>query len=249
MTKEDLELIGGVIKDTRISLEKQIKSIVLKHGVNGKDADQEALEKSARDYIDSLNLKSGTDGTDGFDGLPGTDVDQEALEKSARDYIDSLNLKSGTNGTDGKDAVAYDGQDGRDGLGIDAPVWSDGVYRKGMIITHNIGQYFEALEDTAAEPSHSKSWKRVGTAGFRQTGGYKKDFDYQNGDMFTKDFSTFMFQNDKEHLIAARSKAIPGPKGDDVEVKKEIEEIKKDYNEQILELWAVINTLSEDKLS
>jgi len=203
-------------------------------GNDGLDADQEALEKSAIAYIDSLKLKSG------YDGGNRIDADQEAIEKKAIDFIKSLELTSG-----------YDGQDGsagRDGLGLDSAVWSDeGVYRKGSYVVHNMGQTFEAVEDTAKEPSVSKTWKRIGSGGFRMTGGFKKEFDYKSGDFYIKDFSLWLYQGEKHSLLVPRPKAIKGDAGQNYDAAKDIKAMQ-DRHDEAMELQKLEHEVEMTKL-
>ena len=54
---------------------------------------------------------------------------------------------------------------------IEAGQWEDGIYRQGDLVTHNIGQHFEAQEDTSAAPGDDDTWERIGNAGLRWVGG------------------------------------------------------------------------------
>jgi len=184
MTRDDLEIIGGAIKETKSALQKEIAEVKTIKGDDGTDG---------QDGTDGTNGSNGFDGQDGSDGSNGLD---------------------GTNGQDGKDGdKGFDGTDGTDGangIGIDLAVWEKGVYRKGVKVTHYMGQFYEATKDTSEEPSaESKHWKRIGNAGFRLTGGFKKNFEYQNGDFYIKDYSLFIYQNKEHSLLIPRTKALP----------------------------------------
>ena len=111
------------------------------------------------------------------------------------------------------------GEKGSDGVGLDAPIWANGIYRKGQIVQHNIGQYFEASADTADEPGTSESWSRIGKSGFRFCNGFKADRQYLDGDIYVKDYCTFMVANGEPRMIAkVGSKGDKGDPGKDADV-------------------------------
>lgn len=114
---------------------------------------------------------------------------------------------------------------GRDGVGLDAKQWADGIYREGAIVQHYLGQYFIATKDTNTEPGVDDSWNRVGTFGMRHKGAYREDVTYQVGDIYAKDFGTFLETTTGTVLLAGRGKqgkqgdrgeasTVAGPKGD-----------------------------------
>lgn len=70
---------------------------------------------------------------------------------------------------------------------LDAPAWAPGVHRKGAIVQHFHGQYFEAAADTAAEPGDGVAWRRLGLHGFRYRGLYIDGAEYETGDLVARD--------------------------------------------------------------
>jgi hypothetical protein len=157
-----------------------------------------------------------------------------ALEKRVAD----LTLTPGPPGPPGKDADILEtalalqldgdfreavrgkaGEHGKDGAGIDAPVWIEGeVYRQGTTVIANLGQHFRALRDTATTTDDGAHWQRVGTYGFRHRGAYKADACYVEGDLFVKDFGTFCIVRGAPVLLAGRGakgeRGAPGARGD-----------------------------------
>jgi regulator of replication initiation timing len=114
---------------------------------------------------------------------------------------------------------------GRDGLGLDAKQWEQGIYREGTVVQHYLGQYFTSTKDTSAEPGVSEDWKRIGTFGMRHKGAFREDVAYEVGDIYAKDFGTFLETTTGTVLLAGRGKqgkqgdrgeasTVPGPKGD-----------------------------------
>ena len=82
------------------------------------------------------------------------------------------------------------------------------MYREGSYVTSHFGQTFKALRDTVNDVD-SQDWERVGSGGFRFTGPVVKDFDYQDGDLFVKDFGLFLVVKGENKLVAGR-----GPRGE-----------------------------------
>lgn len=107
------------------------------------------------------------------------------------------------------------GQSGAPGLGIDAPPFDPGkVWREGSVVTHFIGQHFKALRDTVSEPGVSDHWGRIGSGGFRMTGAFDEGREYQDGDLFVKDFGCFLVTAGAPKLIAGRgARGAPGEPG------------------------------------
>ena len=78
---------------------------------------------------------------------------QEEIQKSKpTNGKDGINGKDGAKGFDGRDGI-----DGESGTGIEAKKWNGKVHLEGDIVTHNIGQYFKALSNTADEPSEASA--------------------------------------------------------------------------------------------
>lgn len=91
------------------------------------------------------------------------------------------------------------------------PAWAPGVYRKGDVVQHFIGQHFEAIADTAAEPGDNVAWRRIGTAGFRFRGVFDPVATYQAGDLVQRDGSTLLHVAGDLHWLSLRGK--PGARG------------------------------------
>jgi hypothetical protein len=111
-----------------------------------------------------------------------------------------------------------DGVNGTDGAGIDAPQWVEGaVYRKDTVVVANLGQHFRALKDTASSPDDPDHWQRVGSGGFRHRGEFKADALYLEGDLFLKDFGTFLVTRAGNVVFAGRGSVgktgEPGARG------------------------------------
>jgi len=85
-----------------------------------------------------------------------------------------------------------------------APAWAPGVYRAGRLVTHFMGQLFEAAADTAEEPGAGEQWRRLGTGGFRHRGVYDAAAAYQAGDLYARDGSTFLHDGARAYLLAWR---------------------------------------------
>ena len=108
------------------------------------------------------------------------------------------------------------GETGASGLGLETKAYVEGsVHREGVFVTAHLGQNFKALRDTAAVPGESDDWERVGSAGFRLTGPYDADKNYQDGDLYIKDFGCFLHAGGKSTLLAGRgAKGERGLRGD-----------------------------------
>jgi len=101
------------------------------------------------------------------------------------------------------------GPPGRDGVGIDVPAWESRIYRQGEIVSHYLGQYFRALQDTAHEPGDSDQWKRIGFAGFRWRGVRVEGMPLHPGDQFLEEAACFLV----DHTGAARLFNYRGERG------------------------------------
>ena len=97
---------------------------------------------------------------------------------------------------------------GNDGLGLETKQYDGSIFREGSFVTHNFGQFFKALKDTNAEPGTSEDWERVGSAGFRFTGPYDAEKQYEDGDLFVKDYGLFIHYKGESTLWVGR-----GPQG------------------------------------
>ena len=94
------------------------------------------------------------------------------------------------------------------------------MYREGVVVQHNLGQYFMALRDTAQDPNGedfagSSDWTRVGSAGLRLAPPFSEGRQYRDGDLFVKDFSLFAWWAGEAWLVASRGRpGDPGRKGE-----------------------------------
>jgi hypothetical protein len=168
--------------------------------------------------IDNLKANHGADGV----GIKAIEIAQN--NKSVdfvldNDQVVTIDLPEGPQGAPGEKGI-----DGKNGVGLDSPVWESGIYRKGDRVQHHIGQYFEAKADTASEPGASDDWVRLGTAGMRFCGGFKKDANYIDGDVYVKDYCTFLVVNGESKMLAKvggkGDKGEPGKDADNEVVAK-----------------------------
>jgi len=111
------------------------------------------------------------------------------------------------------------GRDGLDGAGLAARVWAPGqVHREGAIVQAFIGQYWQALADTAEEPGpDAQTWSRVGTAGFRLAPAWVAGATYAEGDLYVKDYGLFLHAGGVDQCLVGRGRAgergAQGPAG------------------------------------
>jgi microcystin-dependent protein len=227
LEKQIVDVIAP-LADEVIALKKRIDSIPAPKDLNL----DEVVAKVAALVPAPIVPRDGTDGAKGEDGAPG--------ERGAKGQ-DGLGIKSVE--SDGKtvdfildndQVVSVElprgekGEVGGTGVGIDAPQWEPKIYRKGDRVQHHIGQMFLAKADTNGEPGDSEDWERQGAMGLRWTGGYKKDAAYLNGDVYVKDYCTWLVVNGEARMLAKRGdKGEKGEKGADADpavVAKELED-------------------------
>jgi len=177
---------------------------------------REAMAEVARTVRNGLDGAPGERGERGDSGPPGARGERgergepgPAGERGER----------GESGPAGRDGITGErGMPGRDGAGIDAPVWAAGVFREGSVVQHHIGQHYRALRDTVAEPApadHAEvgpDWERIGCAGWRHCGAFVEGRSYSEGDLYIRDWSTFVLAGGAVRLFGARGKA--GPAGE-----------------------------------
>lgn len=193
-------------------------------GLPGADADPEAVAKVlAEQHADRLRGLPGAAGRDGADGKS-VDLD-EVVERIKSDEAllarlkgaDGLPGPAGADGAPGKDAAPEAVAAALEGnpefvasvaKGVEATVWTPGVYREGKLVEHYEGRKYVALTDTAEEPGDSAHWKRVGTNGRRDTGGYDEGRKYEPGDIYHKDGATFYFDGVSHRLHSAKSVSL-----------------------------------------
>lgn len=194
-------------------------------GADGKDADPaEVAAQIKADEAYRASLK-GDQGQPGRDGADGKDAAPEAVYevlKADEEFVSRLKGERGEKGEPGKD-----GTDGRDGADADPDVvlsklisdevfvskvsktveqepWQTGINREGKFVSHYVGRSYQAVCDTTDEPGDSPHWKRIGTLGFRDTGGYSEQRSYEPGDFYHKDGSTFFFDGVNHRLFMAK---------------------------------------------
>lgn len=173
--------------------------------------------KALSDRVDSLVLAKGDTGERGEKGERGDTGDKgEPGDKGERGDTGDKGDPGEPGAPGDKGDTGERGEKGADGLGLDTPVWQAGIHREGALVQHHVGQHYVAVKDTAAEPGESTDWQRVGTAGFRFAKAYSPDREYQDGDIYAKDFSTYVHTGGRAVLLAARgAKGDRGEKGQD----------------------------------
>jgi hypothetical protein len=227
-------------------------------GVDGKDADHNAIAaqlKADDEFRAALKGDRGDVGASGRDGVDGKSVDvAEVVEAIIANHISEITGPAGEAGAPGTD-----GRDGVDGKDADAAEvakhlardewfisivtktvevnpWEPGIYREGKCVQHYIGRSYQAVCDTTEEPGDSPHWKRLGTAGQRDVGGFDESRSYEPGDIYHKDGSTFLFDGANHRL------QVPKPVTErDVEkqlkgVRGAIAETAKAHSDKIYEL-------------
>lgn len=191
-------------------------------GVDGKDADPEivfAQLKADEEFRAALKGEKGDPGEPGRDGVDGKSVDAvEVAEALIAHYLPDIVGPAGEQGTPGTDG--RDGVDGKDADSaeiakhlardenfiaivtktVEVNPWEPGIYREGKCVQHYIGRSYQAVCDTTEEPGDSPHWKRLGTAGQRDVGGFDESRSYEPGDIYHKDGSTFLFDGANHRL-------------------------------------------------
>lgn len=109
-----------------------------------------------------------------------------------------------------KDVAGYIGCDG---LGVNTKTWSAGIYRAGCTVQHFLGQHWTAKCDTHSEPGLDDTWQRVGTFGFKHCGVFDEEACYTQGDMYIKDFGTFLVVDEQRTVLLA-GRGPNGKKGE-----------------------------------
>lgn len=221
-------------EDVVKSLREDAEFVKSLKGEDGKSVDQEAIVEALKAHV-----QHGRDGTDGRDGVDGKSIDpDEFVQKyghqlrgkdgaDGRDGKHGIGIKSLTQSVDLRELeIEFDngevvtvelpaikgekGDTGGTGLGMDAEAWEPGgIYVPNEIVQHHFGRMYRAVSRTTGEPGESADWVRIGQCGIRNTGGFKKDHEYEIGDIYVKDFSTYLWDGKKANLIAARQKETP----------------------------------------
>lgn len=188
------------IVELRAKVEELTKQVdaPIKYEIN---LDEVAADLMLRaDFMKATAGADGKNGIDGRNGAPGSDG------KDGRDGIDG---KDGVDGLPGKDGVdgapGLPGQHGKDGLGLDVPHWQPGIYRKDALVQHDLGRVSIALKDTNQEPG-GDDWQRVGSGGLRLCGTKQQDRQYEDGDVFIENGTSFLWSGNKAQMLAKRGR-------------------------------------------
>lgn len=237
-----------------------------KDGRDGRDAsaaDVKALLADDAGFRSALKGEPGIDGKDGRDGADAKDVDPTAVAavlKADPDFVARVRGEKGDPGEKGQDGAA--GRDGADATPVD-PVevakalmrdegfvlsvskqaeevpWVPGIHREGKLVSAYMGRSYVAVCDTTDEPGDSPHWKRVGTLGMRDTGGFEEARKYEPGDLYHKDGGTFLFDGANTRLYAGKSVS---PKDIDKALKPLLASIS-----ALLDRVKVLEVLSDDQ--
>jgi phage shock protein A len=104
------------------------------------------------------------------------------------------------------------GEKGDSGIGVELePHVPNKVYRSGSFVQRPGGKIYRAVVDTAKNPYQCEDWVRVGSLGFEFCGVKDPDKQYEDGDIYIDDGSTFLWMGGKAKMIAQRGK--PGKPG------------------------------------
>ncbi|MFN7882087.1 MAG: hypothetical protein ACK5PF_03605, partial [bacterium] len=197
--KELIVAVGEVLKSERADLLSRITGIddqikAIQESQQAPDisaADLDAMAKSFEDGINSL---------------------QEALNAKAEELDDANNATLeivGKQLEDLRGEIAKTASLARLVIeqAADATVvkqWSDGVYREGARVSGDIGYEYQALRDTAAEPSPINPDWMVVRRGLRFCGVQSEDSIYFPGDITVKDGALWFHDGDRHRLAAMR---------------------------------------------
>jgi hypothetical protein len=203
-----------------------------KDGADGKDVDPEVVAgilKGSDDFVARLKGdtgEKGDPGENGKDGLNGADADPAAvaaLLKADAEFVASLQGEHGLQGEKGD--RGDNGDNGADAdpdavakalmrddafvksvtIMLEADPWAAGIYREGKCVSHYNGRLYKAVSDTTDEPGDSPLWKRLGTCGTRDVGGYDEKRVWEAGDIYHKDGATFYFDGAIHRLHIAKA--------------------------------------------
>lgn len=174
-------------------LEKKLEALQLipgpkgDDGRDGADADAKAIAEAIKSdvaFIEAVKGARGADGAEGQPGRDGTDADPETVAKSLAANAEFVSAVTGN---------------------YEQEPWQPGIYREGKCVSHFTGRSYQAVRDTVEEPGDSEDWKRLGTHGLRDTGGFSETRQYEPGDFYHKDGATFFFDGVSHRLFAAKS--------------------------------------------
>lgn len=197
-------------------------------GVSPSVDDVAAQIKADGDFCERLR---GLPGKDGEPGRDGADADPEAVAaalKADDDFLAKVRGEKGEPGLPGeKGDPGEPGAPGRDGADADVEAvakalmrdeefvksvinraeevpWHPGIWREGKCVSAYNGRSYKAVCDTTEEPGDSPHWKRIGTWGSRDVGGYDEKRAWEPGDVYHKDGSTFWFDGASHRLMLAK---------------------------------------------
>lgn len=242
-------------------------------GKDGADADVAVVAKAiAEGHAEALR---GLPGADGADGANGKDADPESVFEALKadlDFVSAIRGEQGLQGERGeKGEPGADGRDGADGKDADPVVvakalvqdesflkqieetpWQPGIHREGKRVSAYTGRSYVAACDTTEEPGDSPKWKRIGTNGWRDTGGYDEKRAYEAGDLYHKDGALFAFDGVTHKLWLARpfterdfEKQIKGERAANRETLKALIESNKELRAHADGLQAEIEMLKQ----
>lgn len=156
-------------------------------GRDGKDADPDLIAmavKSDAAFAELIKGDRGEPGPQGEPGRDGSDADPALVAKSLCSDGDFVKMVTRT---------------------FELEPWRPGIYREGKCVSHFTGRAYQAARDTTDEPGDSEDWKRLGTQGLRDTGGFSETRQYEPGDFYHKDGSTFFYDGVSHRLFAAKA--------------------------------------------
>ena len=211
-----------------------------------------AVEKK----IDAIELKAGPQGEPGRDGKD-ADADSVAeIIKADQAFADRLKGERGDKGDPGRDADPA--EIAKQMIGevaelvrenVKESAWTPGIYREGKFVSHYTGRTYQALQDTTDEPGDSPHWKRIGSHGFRDVGGFSEDRAFEPGDFYHKDGATFFFDGVNHRLFQAKpitarelEKAIKGVRSGQAEAIASVIDRQKTLEARIDDLTTALST-------
>jgi hypothetical protein len=222
----DPEVIAKVLADHHADVLRGVPGVDGKDGADGKNGtdgkDGASVTSEGVAYILKADSEfqyllkgdagkdgdNGADGKDGSAGINGADGASPPVDDVAKALFASH-----------ADALrGFPGKDGKDGAGIDAATYKSGqIYREGSVVIAHIGQHFWAKADTYGQPGDDPAWERIGSWGMRHRGAFDKDVTYVDGDIYVKDFGSFVVINGDAVLLAGRGakgeRGAVGPEG------------------------------------
>lgn len=172
-------------------------------GHDGKDGTSVTVEEAISALLSSKEFISASRGVSVLRIEQGEDRKSFTimLDDESSHVIHLPDPIKGDQGEPGKDGVSVKGEPGE---GINSPVWAPGIYREHSIVTAHLGRYYRAIKDTVSVPGESEDWERLGTAGFRLCGVKDPDKQYEEGDIYIDNGTSFLFTGGKGRMLAKR---------------------------------------------